>query len=159
MYCCTRLLAFASILRGVFYMENLHALVCIIWNKGPKFRAKFEGAAFCVSKSLRRHNGKSCKSLFIYLLAPNLAYKLPLKLHLHVVCSNVYGGRYLEIFVMQEDPSLERHFKGHRDTVTSVSFNPNMKQLATGSMDACLMVWHFKPQARAYRFVGHKVKT
>ena len=60
------------------------------------------------------------------------------------------------MFLVQEDPSLERHFKGHRDTVTSVSFNPNMKQLATGSMDSCLMVWHFKPQARAYRFVGHK---
>ncbi|CAI8017390.1 POC1 centriolar protein homolog A [Geodia barretti] len=55
-----------------------------------------------------------------------------------------------------EDPTLERHFKGHRDAVTCVSFNPNMKQLATGSMDSCLMVWHFKPQARAYRFVGHK---
>ena len=47
---------------------------------------------------------------------------------------------------------MERHFKGHRDTVTSVSFNPNMKQLATGSMDSCVMVWHFKPQSRAYRF-------
>lgn len=52
---------------------------------------------------------------------------------------------------------MERHFKGHRDTVTSVSFNPNMKQLATGSMDSCVMVWHFKPQSRAYRFIGHKV--
>lgn len=57
----------------------------------------------------------------------------------------------------QEDPTMERHFKGHRDTVTSVSFNPNMKQLATGSMDSCVMVWHFKPQSRAYRFIGHKV--
>ena len=91
---------------------------------------------------------------------------------------------------LQEDPTLERHFKGHRDTVTSVCFNPNMKQLgkvdagttcthaslhwpiptpqltctyttstATGSMDSCLMVWHFKPQTRAYRFVGHKART
>ena len=57
----------------------------------------------------------------------------------------------------QEDPTMERHFKGHRDTVTSVAFNPNMKQLATGSMDSCVMVWHFKPQSRAYRFIGHKV--
>jgi len=24
-------------------------------------------------------------------------------------------------------------------------------------MDSCLMVWNFKPQMRAYRFVGHKV--
>ena len=28
---------------------------------------------------------------------------------------------------------------------------------ATGSMDSCLMVWNFKNQMRAYRFVGHKV--
>ena len=71
--------------------------------------------------------------------------------------------------------------------MTSVCFNPNMKQLgkvdvgmihththllilgyipyphttcaATGSMDSCLMVWHFKPQTRAYRFVGHKARN
>ncbi|XP_053786318.1 POC1 centriolar protein homolog A isoform X2 [Desmodus rotundus] len=55
-----------------------------------------------------------------------------------------------------EDPSLERHFKGHRDGVTSVDFNLNTKQLASGSVDACLMVWHMKPQSRAYRFTGHK---
>ncbi|XP_059735752.1 POC1 centriolar protein homolog A isoform X1 [Bos taurus] len=55
-----------------------------------------------------------------------------------------------------EDPSLERHFKGHRDAVTSVDFSLNTKQLASGSMDSCLMVWHMKPQTRAYRFAGHK---
>ena len=30
---------------------------------------------------------------------------------------------------------------------------------ASGGMDSCLMVWNFKPQMRAYRFVGHKVST
>ncbi|KAJ8400899.1 hypothetical protein AAFF_G00392530 [Aldrovandia affinis] len=55
-----------------------------------------------------------------------------------------------------EDPTLERHFKGHRDTITCVDFNSNMKQIATGSMDSCLMIWNMKPQMRAYRFVGHK---
>ena len=43
-----------------------------------------------------------------------------------------FGARYLEqgyLFPLQEDPTLERHFKGHRDAVTCVSFNPNMKQL------------------------------
>ncbi|XP_032554680.1 POC1 centriolar protein homolog A isoform X4 [Chiroxiphia lanceolata] len=56
----------------------------------------------------------------------------------------------------QEDPTLERHFKGHRDAVTSVDFSLNKKQLASGSMDSCLMIWSMKPQMRAYRFVGHK---
>ncbi|XP_038005152.1 POC1 centriolar protein homolog A isoform X4 [Motacilla alba alba] len=56
----------------------------------------------------------------------------------------------------QEDPSLERHFKGHRDAVTSVDFSRAKKQLASGSMDSCLMIWSMKPQMRAYRFLGHK---
>ncbi|XP_062611577.1 uncharacterized protein LOC134273392 [Saccostrea cucullata] len=62
----------------------------------------------------------------------------------------------IKMATVLEDPSLERHFKGHRDTVCSLDFNPNMKQLASVSMDSCLMVWNFKPQMRAYRFVGHK---
>lgn len=32
-------------------------------------------------------------------------------------------------FSIQSDPTLERHFKGHRDTVTSVDFSCNMKQI------------------------------
>jgi hypothetical protein len=84
------------------------------------------------------------------------------------------------LFPVQEDPALERHFKGHRDAVTSLDFSPNTKQLGlldlicavrnmrfflvmavlqvSGSLDSCLMVWNFKPQMRAYRFVGHKVR-
>nr|CBN80860.1 WD repeat-containing protein 51A [Dicentrarchus labrax] len=31
-----------------------------------------------------------------------------------------------------------------------------MKQIATGSMDSCVMIWNMKPQMRAYRFDGHK---
>ncbi len=61
-------------------------------------------------------------------------------------------------FSQPEDPTLERSFRGHRDAVTSVCFNHNMKQLITGSLDNCVMVWNFKPQLRAYRFTGHKVQ-
>lgn len=35
----------------------------------------------------------------------------------------------LSLTLPQEDPSLERHFKGHRDAVTCVDFNLNTKQL------------------------------
>jgi len=55
-----------------------------------------------------------------------------------------------------EDPTLERSFRGHKDGVTSVVFNSTMKQLVSGSLDGCVMVWNFKPQLRAYRFAGHK---
>jgi hypothetical protein len=30
---------------------------------------------------------------------------------------------------LKEDPALERHFKGHRDAVTSLDFSPSTKQL------------------------------
>ncbi|GAX76713.1 hypothetical protein CEUSTIGMA_g4159.t1 [Chlamydomonas eustigma] len=62
----------------------------------------------------------------------------------------------LEQLGQVEDPTLERSFRGHRDAVTSVCFNSNMKQLITGSLDNCVMVWNFKPQLRAFRFTGHK---
>ena len=55
------------------------------------------------------------------------------------------------------DPSLERTFRGHKNYVTSVDFSPNMKQLASGSGDNNVMLWNFRPQLRAFRFVGHKV--
>ena len=55
------------------------------------------------------------------------------------------------------DPAVERIFRGHSDSITSVSFNPNMKQVVSGSLDSTVMVWNFKPQLRAYKFVGHKV--
>ena len=41
---------------------------------------------------------------------------------------------------MKEDPTLERHFKGHKDTVTCCHFNSNMKQLASCGMDSTVMV-------------------
>jgi centriolar protein POC1 len=53
------------------------------------------------------------------------------------------------------DPALERSFRGHKDGVTSVAFNPNMKQLVSGGLDGVVMVWNFKMQMRAFRFVGH----
>ncbi|XP_026221774.1 POC1 centriolar protein homolog B isoform X2 [Anabas testudineus] len=57
---------------------------------------------------------------------------------------------------VMEDPSLERHFKGHKDAVTCADFNPNRKQLASGSVDKSLMIWNLAPKARAFRFVGHQ---
>ena len=57
-----------------------------------------------------------------------------------------------------EDPTLERSFRGHRGTVHSVCFNTNMKQLVSASDDSFVMVWNFKPQMRAFRFAGHKVR-
>ncbi|OQR91211.1 WD domain-containing protein [Achlya hypogyna] len=52
------------------------------------------------------------------------------------------------------DPSLQRTFRGHKSGVAALAYGP--KQLVSGSMDCSVMVWHFKPQVRAFRFQGHK---
>ena len=54
------------------------------------------------------------------------------------------------------DPALKRSFKGHKDGVTSSCFNPNLRQVISGSLDGTVMVWNFKPMMRPFRFVGHK---
>ncbi|XP_061495577.1 POC1 centriolar protein homolog B isoform X2 [Rhineura floridana] len=53
------------------------------------------------------------------------------------------------------DPILIRHFKGHKDAVTCVAFNPTTRGLATASLDRFLMIWNLKPNSKAFRFVGH----
>ena len=54
------------------------------------------------------------------------------------------------------DPTLERSFRGHSAEINSVAFDPNLKQLVSGSSDASVMCWNFKPNLRAFRFMGHK---
>ena len=66
------------------------------------------------------------------------------------------GDAYVAQGAISEDPTLERSFRGHKDAVTAVAFNPNMKQLLSASLDMTLMLWNFKPTLRAYRFTGHK---
>lgn len=55
-----------------------------------------------------------------------------------------------------QDPTLERCFKGHRDAVTSVAFNANMRQVLSGGADGAVMLWHFNTRLRAFRFLGHR---
>ena len=49
---------------------------------------------------------------------------------------------------MVEDPSLERHFRGHRDAITSVDFSLNKKQLdfVAFSSAAVALSWELKCQ-------------
>ena len=54
------------------------------------------------------------------------------------------------------DPTLQRSFRGHKDTINSVLFSPDMKQVISGSDDGNLILWNFKPQMRPYKFIGHK---
>lgn len=56
------------------------------------------------------------------------------------------------------DPSLVRTFRGHRGPVTSIDFAPDLRYLASGSADKCIMLWNLEPKLRAFRFVGHTVR-
>jgi WD40 repeat protein len=60
--------------------------------------------------------------------------------------------------MLSSDPSLEQTLSGHRGAVCSLSFSPSMRQLASGGTDNTVMVWNFKPQMRAFRYVGHTVR-
>jgi centriolar protein POC1 len=51
---------------------------------------------------------------------------------------------------------LKRSFKGHKEGVLSTMFNPNLKQVVSGSLDGTVMVWNFKQNVRPFRFVGHR---
>jgi len=56
----------------------------------------------------------------------------------------------------QLDPALERSFRGHKGTVECATFNPSMKQIASGGVDRLVMLWSFKPNLRAVKLSGHK---
>jgi WD40 repeat protein len=79
--------------------------------------------------------------------------------HIKNICGDAIKHLHIDTVLQALDPCLERSFRGHKDGVTGASFNPNMKQLATSSLDSCIMVWNFRPQLRAYRYVGHKVRV
>jgi len=57
------------------------------------------------------------------------------------------------------DPALMRSFMGHKDKVTQVIFNPNMKQCVSCSTDGMIMTWGLRPNSRPQKFVGHKVTS
>ena len=56
-------------------------------------------------------------------------------------------------------PSLARSFRGHRGPINTVSFRPDLSQLATGGDDHTVMIWNFQPNMRAFRYLGHTVRA
>ncbi|PWS21510.1 serine/threonine protein kinase, partial [Enterococcus faecium] len=60
------------------------------------------------------------------------------------------------LFKMASDPELKRSFRGHKESISAVAFNPNTKQIASSSLDSFVYVWNFKPEQRPFKFVGHK---
>ena len=38
------------------------------------------------------------------------------------------------------EPSLDKHLKGHRNSITALFYNPNEQQLASSSLDNSVLV-------------------
>lgn len=45
-------------------------------------------------------------------------------------------------------PCLLRSFRGHKDKITQVIFNPNLRQIVSSSTDGMIMTWGLRPNSR-----------
>lgn len=65
-------------------------------------------------------------------------------------------------YASRGEPHLVRTLRGHRGGVSSVCFSKGKKEIASGGMDSCVMLWQFggdekkKRATRAFRLVGHR---
>jgi len=59
-------------------------------------------------------------------------------------------------FEEHTDPELMRSFRGHKDKITQVIFNPNLRQVISSSQDGMIMAWGLRPNSRPNKFLGHK---
>ena len=53
-------------------------------------------------------------------------------------------------------PESIKMFKGHKERISRIEFNPNLKQLVTTSSDAVVHVWNYRKNTRHYKFTAHK---
>jgi centriolar protein POC1 len=58
--------------------------------------------------------------------------------------------------LLDQNPVSLKSFKGHRERITRIEFNPNLKQLITTGNDAVVHVWNYRKGARPYVFDAHK---
>lgn len=59
--------------------------------------------------------------------------------------------------ITNDDPILKHKLKGHKNTVTDLSFSLNNTQLASSSTDHTIILWNFKSgSTRCFVYIGHK---
>lgn len=56
---------------------------------------------------------------------------------------------------LYENPDLKRIFKGHKAAISKVAVHPEMKNVASCSVDSNAHVWQFKPDMRPYKVTKH----
>ena len=55
-----------------------------------------------------------------------------------------------------QNPYPVRTFKGNRERVNTVAFHPLLKQVASGSDDSTICLWHTEDNRFSFKLVGHK---
>ncbi|ODN02101.1 POC1 centriolar protein A [Orchesella cincta] len=53
-------------------------------------------------------------------------------------------------------PSLLNHYRGHRGSINSIAFHPNLETVYSAGTDGFIMSWNFRRETRALRFEGHE---
>ena len=59
--------------------------------------------------------------------------------------------------MMEEDPSLIRTLKGHKESVMTLDLHPTNKYVASTGMDNIILLWDLTKQGPPMRLMGHKV--
>lgn len=52
------------------------------------------------------------------------------------------------------EPTYNKHYIGHKDEVTALSFHPDSNQLISSSLDKTIIKWHLDGRS-AYKFFAH----
>lgn len=52
------------------------------------------------------------------------------------------------------EPTYDKHYIGHKNEVTALSFHPDTNQLISSSLDKTIIKWHLDCKS-AYKFFGH----
>ena len=51
------------------------------------------------------------------------------------------------------EPVLHQQFKGHKDGITALHFDPTKKQLLSSSSDQTLMLWNFTQDSKVVLWI------
>ncbi len=87
-----------------------------------------------ITRGSRWSKGSTCISQCVFLMVP--------RDHRMAAMAMAAGD---------DEPVLDRSFRGHKGGVSCLAFSPTTRQLASGSADCSVMVWNFKPQLRAFK--------
>jgi len=76
-----------------------------------------------------------------------------------VIVKLIVSYNNLKIIEMhsEEDPSLIRTLKGHKESIMTLDLHPTCRYVASAGMDNIILLWDLTKQAPPNKLLGHKV--